>query len=70
MVLNRKDGSIDHKSFKDLVDYLDQQQTEPMYVVPFGLVAAYGLVRLSIVIFAEINLLKFIIPINLLHKWY
>ena len=40
---------------KDLVDYLDQQQTDPMYIVPFGLVAAYGLVRLSIVIFAEIR---------------
>ncbi|MGB5321514.1 tRNA preQ1(34) S-adenosylmethionine ribosyltransferase-isomerase QueA [Lutimonas sp.] len=24
MVLNRKDGSIDHKSFKDLVDYFDE----------------------------------------------
>ena len=40
---------------KDLVDYLDLQQTDPMYIVPFGLVAAYGLVRLSIVIFAEIR---------------
>ncbi|WP_076418057.1 ABC transporter ATP-binding protein/permease [Colwellia sp. UCD-KL20] len=40
---------------KDVVDTLDQQQENKIYLVPFGLVAAYGLVRLSIVLFAEIR---------------
>lgn len=40
---------------KDIVDLLDQQQADRLYIVPFGLVAAYGLVRLSVVIFAEIR---------------
>lgn len=40
---------------KDLVDTLDQQTTDKIYLVPLGLVAAYGLVRFSIVIFAEIR---------------
>jgi len=40
---------------KDVVDLLDKQQGQALYIVPFGLVAAYGLVRLSIVIFAEIR---------------
>jgi ATP-binding cassette subfamily B protein len=40
---------------KDLVDTLDEQQGKAMVIVPFGLVAAYGLVRLSVVIFAEIR---------------
>jgi len=40
---------------KDVVDTLDQQQENNLYLVPFGLVAAYGLVRLSIVLFAEIR---------------
>ncbi len=40
---------------KDIVDVLDQQDENRIYLVPFGLVVAYGLVRLSIVIFAEIR---------------
>lgn len=40
---------------KDVVDTLDQQQENNVYLVPFGLVAAYGLVRLSIVLLAEIR---------------
>ncbi|RHW76993.1 ABC transporter ATP-binding protein/permease [Colwellia sp. RSH04] len=45
---------------KDIVDTLDAQnstgeQLNRLIIVPFGLVAAYGLVRLSIVIFAEIR---------------
>lgn len=40
---------------KDIVDLLDTQQDNRIYLVPFGLVAAYGLVRLTIVIFAEIR---------------
>jgi len=40
---------------KDIVDLLDQQQENRIYLVPFGLVAAYGLIRLSIVLFAEIR---------------
>lgn len=40
---------------KDLVDTLDQNQADKLVLVPFGLVAAYGLVRLSIVLFAEIR---------------
>ena len=42
---------------KDIVDTLDAQVPENMQilVVPFGLVVSYGLVRLSIVIFAEIR---------------
>ena len=40
---------------KDIVDLLDEQQENRVYLVPFGLVAAYGLIRLSIVLFAEIR---------------
>ena len=42
---------------KDIVDTLDANVPDNLQtlVVPFGLVAAYGLVRLSIVIFAEIR---------------
>jgi len=40
---------------KDIVDVLDTQQENRVYLVPFALVAAYGLVRLTIVIFAEIR---------------
>ncbi|MCW8864864.1 MAG: ABC transporter ATP-binding protein/permease [Colwellia sp.] len=42
---------------KDIVDTLDAKVPANMQtlVVPFGLVAAYGLVRLSIVIFAEVR---------------
>lgn len=40
---------------KDVVDLLDTQQEQRIYLVPFGLVAAYGLVRLSVVLFAEIR---------------
>lgn len=40
---------------KDIVDVLDQQKENQIYLVPFGLVAAYGLVRLSTVLFAEIR---------------
>jgi|TARA_B110000211_G_scaffold48924_1_gene53202 ATP-binding cassette subfamily B protein len=40
---------------KDIVDVLDSQQENRVYLVPFALVAAYGLVRLTIVIFAEIR---------------
>ncbi|MFD2166588.1 ABCB family ABC transporter ATP-binding protein/permease [Thalassotalea euphylliae] len=40
---------------KDLVDTLDTQTSNKIYLVPLGLVAAYGLVRFSIVIFAEIR---------------
>lgn len=40
---------------KDIVDLLDTQQDNRVFLVPFGLVAAYGLVRLTIVIFAEIR---------------
>ena len=40
---------------KDIVDVLDVQQENRVYLVPFGLVAAYGLVRFTIVIFAEIR---------------
>ena len=42
---------------KDIVDTLDKKTPESLQalVVPFGLVAAYGLVRLSIVVFAEIR---------------
>ena len=40
---------------KDLVDTLDTQQDNRIYLVPFSLVAAYGVVRLSIVLFAEIR---------------
>ena len=40
---------------KDIVDVLDKQDENRIYLVPFGLVAAYGVVRLSIVIFAEIR---------------
>lgn len=43
---------------KDIVDTLDNNssdQQSALIIVPFGLVAAYGLVRLSIVVFAEIR---------------
>ena len=43
---------------KDIVDTLDTNstsETSTLIIVPFGLVAAYGLVRLSIVVFAEIR---------------
>lgn len=42
---------------KDIVDTLDTKAPENLQalVVPFGLVAAYGLVRLSIVVFAEVR---------------
>lgn len=45
---------------KDIVDTLDantslDSATSTMVIVPFGLVAAYGVVRLSIVLFAEIR---------------
>ncbi|MBA6390587.1 ABC transporter ATP-binding protein/permease [Colwellia sp. BRX10-3] len=40
---------------KDIVDVLDNQQENRIYLVPFALVGAYGLARLTIVIFAEIR---------------
>jgi len=40
---------------KDIVDILDEQQENRIFIVPFALVAAYGLVRLTIVLFAEIR---------------
>lgn len=40
---------------KDIVDTLDVQQDNNVLVVPFILVAAYGVVRLAIVLFAEIR---------------
>jgi len=40
---------------KDIVDVLDTQKENRVYLVPFALVAAYGLTRLTIVIFAEIR---------------
>jgi len=42
---------------KDIVDTLDQNVSSSMQplLVPFGLVAAYGLARLSIVVFAEVR---------------
>jgi ATP-binding cassette subfamily B protein len=43
---------------KDIVDTLDANNTNEqaaMLIVPFGLVAAYGLVRLSIVVLAEVR---------------
>jgi ATP-binding cassette subfamily B protein len=40
---------------KDIVDTLDKNRTEAIYLVPLGLVAAYGLVRFATVIFAEIR---------------
>lgn len=40
---------------KDLVDHLDEHAASKVVLVPFALVAAYGLVRLSIVLFAEIR---------------
>ena len=40
---------------KDIVDTLDTQQENRIYLAPFALVAAYGLVRLAIVLFAEIR---------------
>jgi len=43
---------------KDIVDTLDANSSDKqsaLVIVPFGLVAAYGMVRLSIVVFAEIR---------------
>jgi len=40
---------------KDLVDTLDNNNKHSILIVPLGLVAAYGLVRFSIVLFAEIR---------------
>lgn len=40
---------------KDLVDTLEQQKTNTTVLVPFGIIAAYGLARLSIVLFAEVR---------------
>ncbi|NQY62132.1 MAG: ABC transporter ATP-binding protein/permease [Alteromonadaceae bacterium] len=40
---------------KDIVDTLDTQQDNRVFLVPFGLVAAYGMVRLTVVLFAEIR---------------
>jgi len=40
---------------KDIVDVLDQKKENAVYLVPLGLVAAYGLVRLSVILFAEIR---------------
>jgi len=40
---------------KDIVDVLDTQQDNRVYLVPFALVAAYGVIRLAVVLFAEIR---------------
>jgi ABC-type transport system involved in Fe-S cluster assembly fused permease/ATPase subunit len=40
---------------KDIVDTLDTQRENRIFLVPFALVAAYGMVRLAVVIFAEIR---------------
>lgn len=40
---------------KDLVDTLEKSNTDNIVLVPFALIAAYGVVRLSIVLFAEIR---------------
>ena len=40
---------------KDIVDTLDTQQDNRVFLVPFGLVAAYGMVRLTVVLLAEIR---------------
>jgi len=40
---------------KDIVDTLDTQQDKNIFFVPFALVACYGVVRLAIVLFAEIR---------------
>ena len=40
---------------KDIVDVLDTQKENRIYLVPFALVAAYGLVRFCVVLFAEIR---------------
>lgn len=40
---------------KDVVDTLDQNVENKVMLVPFGLVAAYGLARLSVVLFGEIR---------------
>lgn len=40
---------------KDLVDLLDKQTSNNIFIVPFALVATYGVVRFSIVLFAEIR---------------
>jgi ATP-binding cassette subfamily B protein len=40
---------------KDIVDGLDAQHENNIFIVPFALVGAYGLVRLTIVLLAEIR---------------
>ena len=40
---------------KDIVDTLDNNQGQSLVAVPFALVAAYGLIRLSIVVLAEVR---------------
>ncbi len=40
---------------KDIVDTLDANQADKVYLVPFALIATYGGVRLMIVLFAEIR---------------
>ncbi|QOL25057.1 ABC transporter ATP-binding protein/permease [Thalassotalea sp. LPB0316] len=40
---------------KDVVDTLDKNVENKVMLVPFGLVAAYGLARLSVVLFGEIR---------------
>ena len=40
---------------KDIVDTLDNNQGQSLIAVPFALVAAYGLIRLSIVVLAEVR---------------
>jgi ATP-binding cassette subfamily B protein len=40
---------------KDIVDGLDAQHENNIFIVPFALVAAYGLVRLTIVLLAEVR---------------
>jgi ABC-type transport system involved in Fe-S cluster assembly fused permease/ATPase subunit len=40
---------------KDIVDGLDSQKESNIFIVPFALVGAYGLIRLTIVLFAEIR---------------
>ncbi len=40
---------------KDMVDVLDGQKEHRVYIVPFGLVIAYAMVRFSTVIFGEIR---------------
>ncbi|MGL1956742.1 MAG: ABC transporter ATP-binding protein/permease [Colwellia sp.] len=40
---------------KDVVDTLDNNKNNSLIIVPLGLVAAYGLTRLSVVVFGEIR---------------